>query len=312
MSGATRSRHGAGLGLLELRQRISRVRSRPVRLLCAKWLTTTGALAALEQSEILGERTRFWSEQLRAATRAVVACRQALEWTAESDIVFLDPDVGLATAAMEKKRPSPKHVHQHELRTFLRRTRRQTVVVYQHHPQNFNDRPSQLDAWDAALRTRLSAAPPQRFTYRNRDLMVLPDDRHAGLLDARIEAFLSGPMGTPRTALRYVAKMRPRGPLTSTATWWIMDAPRALARGSEARYLSGRESGRAFARLAALVDISDVVDQQLSSGSPSRSPRRRPKPQRLTPTATARPAPAGGRTPDPPAPRPRRTAVAMR
>lgn len=151
-------------------------------------------LAALEQSEILGERTRFWSEQLRAATRPSWL-QQALEWTAESDIVFLDPDVGIATAAMEKKRPSPKHVHQHELRTFLRRTRRQTVVVYQHHPQNFNDRPSQLDAWDAALRTRLSAAPPQRFTYRNRDLMVLPDDRHAGLVDARIEAFLSGPWG---------------------------------------------------------------------------------------------------------------------
>ena len=155
---------------------------------------TNRCLAALEQSSILGERTRFWSEQMRPATRQRWL-QQALERTVESDIVFLDPDVGLATAAMEKKAHSPKHVHRHELRAFLRWSRRQTVVVYQHHPQNFNDRPSQLKAWDAALGARLSAAPPQAITYRNRDLVVLPDDRHAGLLDARIGAFLSGPWG---------------------------------------------------------------------------------------------------------------------
>ena len=49
---------------------------------------------------------------------------------------------------------------------------------------------------------------------------------------------------------------------------WIMGVLGALARGSEARYLSGRGVAGLSRVLAAFVDILDVADQRVRSESP--------------------------------------------
>ena len=151
-------------------------------------------LAAVEQSGILGAGTRFWPEPIPPTRTRWL--NQALSATADADVVFLDPDVGLATAAMENKpKPSPKHVHRDELRAFLRLSRRQTVVVYQHYPRTHSARQSQVEAWRVALRTRLAAEPPKILVSGNREFVILAADRHADIIDDRIAKFLNGHWG---------------------------------------------------------------------------------------------------------------------
>ena len=157
-------------------------------------VTHSRSLAVVALSGILGEGTRFWSAPIPPTRTRWL--EQALSATADSDIVFLDPDVGLATSAMEQKqKPSPKHVHRDEVRAFLRLSRRQTVVVYQHYPRTHSARQSQVEAWRAALRTRIAVEPPTVLVSGNREFVVLAADRHADIVNDRLTKFLSGHWG---------------------------------------------------------------------------------------------------------------------
>ncbi len=152
------------------------------------------SLAAVQQSGILGNGTVFWSEPIAPARTRWL--EQALAATADAEIVFLDPDVGLASTAMEeKRRPSAKHVHRNELRAFMRLSHRQTVIVYQHYPRTPSTRQAQVKAWRAALRTRLASEPPRIVSSGNRELVILAADRHAATIADRLASLLSGHWG---------------------------------------------------------------------------------------------------------------------
>ena len=147
-------------------------------------------LAAVEESGILGGGTVFWSEPIPPTSRTGWLER-ALSATASAEIILLDPDVGLATASMEQKRqPSTKHVLRNEIRAFLRLSRKQTAVVYQHYPRTPSSRQAQVDAWQAALRIRSLAPPPRILDSGNREFVILPADRHATIINDRLATLL--------------------------------------------------------------------------------------------------------------------------
>lgn len=153
-----------------------------------------GSLTAVEQSGILGNGTVFWTEPIGPARTRWL--EQALSATANAEVIFLDPDVGLATTAMEKKlKPSAKHVQRNEIRAFMRLSRKQTVVVYQHYPRTNSSRNAQVEAWRAALRTRLASEPPRVVCSGSREFVILPADRHAAIIGDRLATLLSGRWG---------------------------------------------------------------------------------------------------------------------
>ena len=155
------------------------------------------SLSAVEQSGILGSGTGFWSEPIPLAASARARWMdRALSRTADADVVFLDPDVGLATSNMEQKpQPSPEHAQRNEVRAFMRLFRGQTVVVYQHYPYTARTRQAQVEGWRAALMARLVAEQPRILKSGNREFVVLPAEAHATIIDDRLAALQAGPWG---------------------------------------------------------------------------------------------------------------------
>ena len=81
--------------------------------------------------------------------------------------------------------------HHNEIRAFMRLSRKQTVVVYQHYPRTPSSRQAQVDAWQAALRIRSLAPPPRILDSGNRELVILPADHHAAIINDRLATLLA-------------------------------------------------------------------------------------------------------------------------
>ena len=81
----------------------------------------TGLLHAVFYSEVLCDNRDLWHQK-------------ALNTTKDSQIVFLDPDNGLETQTMHRKKSGKKeHVFWQELKDYY--DRGQNVILYQHRPQ---------------------------------------------------------------------------------------------------------------------------------------------------------------------------------
>lgn len=88
-------------------------------------------IQALEASGIL--KSEYFSTQLTGASR-LQWHQDALAATAEASLVFLDPDNGLETEAMNRRgTATDKHVTRQELTDYY--CRGQSVLLYQHRPQ---------------------------------------------------------------------------------------------------------------------------------------------------------------------------------
>ena len=147
------------------------------------------SLGAVEASGILGDGTVFfdgpvpqdqWSRQ-RWFQRAVQAVQGR-------DVVFLDPDKGLAPPSAGLS--STEHAYVRELEAFVRRG--QTVVVY-HHLGRTATHPVQMRDWAERLARELRLdAKPHVLWYRKgtaRAYFVIPADAHAKTIDERLERF---------------------------------------------------------------------------------------------------------------------------
>ena len=128
---------------------------------------------SIEQSGILGPETCFHPQPAKN----------------ESDIVFLDPDTGLAFN--DKQRASKAYAD-------LERAgidRDQTVVIYQSFGHSKHEK--QMARWKREVALLLDGhGEPRILRYRTlhpRGFIVLPSKRHATLIDRRIEELLGSP-----------------------------------------------------------------------------------------------------------------------
>ena len=147
------------------------------------------SLGAVEASGILGDGTAFfdgpvpqdpWSRQwwVEEAVHAVQG----------RDVVFLDPDKGLAPPSAGLS--SIEHVYVRELEAFVQSG--QTVVVY-HHLGRTATHPVQMRDWAERLARELRLdAEPHILWYRRgtaRAYFVIPAAAHAKTIDERLERF---------------------------------------------------------------------------------------------------------------------------
>ena len=115
----------------------------------------------------------------------------ALETTRKTDIVFLDPDNGLATPTMEAKdRRLQTHAYLDEVMPLV--ARRQTVVVYQSYRRGDGyERTEEVRKWrDERLAELDLFERPQVVGTSKRAFVVLPAPHHAEHIDRRLRGFV--------------------------------------------------------------------------------------------------------------------------
>ena len=171
------------------------------------------SIAAVRRRGILPGDTAFYERSLFYAPGSSRAARQAirenwieeaLEVTAESDLVFFDPDNGVSdpdNGIAKTVNPwdvrGPKHVRVDELRRFSERG--QSLVIY-HHLSRHGTAVQQIRRVSKTLRSSLRpACRLWSLRYRrgtSRAFFVAAQKQHESILENRLASFFDGPWGT--------------------------------------------------------------------------------------------------------------------
>ena len=160
------------------------------------------SLGAVEVSGILGDGTIFFDGPVPQDLSSREGwLQEAVRAVRGRDVVFLDPDKGLAPPSAG--RSSTEHAYVHEVEAFVRSG--QTVVVY-HHLGRTSTHPVQVRDWAERLTHELRLdAEPQVLWYRRgtaRAYFVIPADAHAGMIGERLEGFRRSPWFMPSSGFK--------------------------------------------------------------------------------------------------------------
>ena len=146
------------------------------------------SITALEKADLLPGAV-YWNE--RIAPPRSRWFDGALDKTASCDLVFVDPDNGLAWTE-----GSPKHVFLDEIRSLVQRKSRPSVVIY-HHVDHLSDTAEekterQLERLSSELGLSL-AERPFGVLFRRwavRAFLILPNQDHRDMLMERTKALV--------------------------------------------------------------------------------------------------------------------------
>ena len=120
--------------------------------------------------------------------------QSALQATEAADLVFLDPDNGIAGRELPWRKKGPKYVFMNDLSRFY--TRGQSMVIY-HHLGRHKPAVDQINHLSNELQSRLILIrPPISLRYHRgsaRVYFIVCQDKHRSELQARIETVLQTP-----------------------------------------------------------------------------------------------------------------------
>jgi len=167
----------------------------PVLYDCLRDLVTRGrrAVDEIAAAGILPAGTVFVDEHVAEPAGRERWLARALHATSACNLVFIDPDNGLATPGRGQGSPrAMKYAFAEEVQSFARRG--QSVVVYQH----FDHRPDTVGRYRQALAQALRLEPVevQALHYRRgtaRAFFVIAAAQHRDALRTRVGGFLRGP-----------------------------------------------------------------------------------------------------------------------
>lgn len=122
----------------------------------------------VEENALLGNDTAFFSDSVSSATvdkRRNAWLTFALRTVSNADLVFLDPDNGLASSERDGSKPGDaKYVLRNELSEFWG-TGARTLVLY-HHPDRSQDHDTQIPALARELESSLANSRVLPLRYR--------------------------------------------------------------------------------------------------------------------------------------------------
>ena len=151
-------------------------------------------LGTVQESNVLGNTTTFFGDPIPPdRTHRERWITRALEAVAESEIVFLDPDKGLAPPSASQS--SPEHCYLSELERFVERG--QTVIIYHHLGRTWEGRgashPDQMRYGAEQIKSalRLDRSPEILWFRRGtaRAYFVLPARDHTTTIKKRLADF---------------------------------------------------------------------------------------------------------------------------
>ena len=156
------------------------------------------SLRAVGRRGIIGPDEAFHCQPIRLPASLVEReverrtwLEHALQFVRGRDLVFLDPDVGLADPATGKaprklslrSQDAPKYVFMWELDEFLRQE--SSVIVYQSFPRA--DPSDSIREWREILCTRYPRRVlPNIVTFQSRAFVILATADHAAIIDRRL------------------------------------------------------------------------------------------------------------------------------
>ena len=153
---------------------------------------------------ILPDDTAFYDAPLHFPPQMPKPTRQeirkfwlsgALQKTDGADMVYLDPDNGIADAKKMYLKDGPKFTYTDDIRRFWERG--QSLVIY-HHLGHGTKAIDQIQNVATSIRDTLGVVPiPLRFHRGTaRVFFVIPAPCHGGVIESRVERFLGGEWGT--------------------------------------------------------------------------------------------------------------------
>lgn len=151
-------------------------------------------VATIEESGLFPCGTVFFNEPVPPQIQNRVIWReQALEETEACDVIFFDPDNGLAAEAATEK-ASPKHVYVDDLAPFLRRG--QAHVIYHHLGRVKHDADMRNQASELKDSLGLASMPWILRWHRvaPRAYFIVPNGRETELAP-KVDTFLAGSWG---------------------------------------------------------------------------------------------------------------------
>jgi hypothetical protein len=145
------------------------------------------SIAALEKLGLLPSTTRFVSDHVPASLEPRKSWfEKARSKVADCDLVFCDPDNGLATSTTEESSPSRRHMLWSEIQEL--RSKGHTLVLYHHLNREKGGHVVQTQRrLDALLRG--ASSPAWGVQYRRgsgRVFFVLPQPQHVATVEAAI------------------------------------------------------------------------------------------------------------------------------
>ena len=118
----------------------------------------------------------------------------ALEATAESEVIFVDPDNSISETVDQLDEKGPKYVYMEDLLKFHKRG--QSLVIY-HHLARWGKADIQIRYWADRLKDRLGLPElPWSLRYRrgsSRAYFIVLQERHEAALGCRLKKFLDSP-----------------------------------------------------------------------------------------------------------------------
>ena len=160
-------------------------------------------VASVRRADILPPDTLFYECPLsyvrhmqRPERQSLRRCwlQNALESTEEADLVFLDPDNGIAGKVLPWRKKGPKYVFMDDLESFY--SRGQSLVIY-HHLGRHKPAVEQIGILSNALKSKLDLThAPYALRYRrgtSRVYFIISQEKHRDGLKNRIESFLQTP-----------------------------------------------------------------------------------------------------------------------
>ena len=157
---------------------------------------------SLQNSRLLPESTVYFDSRLNYQRQASRPRRIAIykQWISDAlaatqnvDVVYLDPDTGLAPENKMFRKDGTKYTYVSHLNRFWQRG--QTLVIYQQLPQG-----KTAETWfpeiAALLRKGLHQAEPIAFRFRkgtSRAFFVVPQPDHCKRIESRIHRMLATP-----------------------------------------------------------------------------------------------------------------------
>ena len=143
-------------------------------------------VAEVQRNKILPDTTLYHSLPLSSSTRARWF-KDALKETEDADVVFVDPDNGVASE--NTPLGSRQHVLPYELDRFFERG--QSLVIYHHLART--DALTQINGLSERLRgeLNLSYSPSALWYHRGtaRAYFIVPHERHRDVIEKRLTSF---------------------------------------------------------------------------------------------------------------------------
>ena len=153
---------------------------------------------AVQEGEVLPKDTAYYKALLTLQIDRTEWLRRALQKTEGAEIIFVNPDKGIASEKLRTKH-SREHVYMWELECLAKAEKGKSLVIYQHLGRN-GSHEAQVQKRLELLRSKFPGAYFRALRHQYQGIgrayfIVAQAGDHQSIIEKRLKCFLEGPWG---------------------------------------------------------------------------------------------------------------------